>query len=120
MRVPAHDCGVETGVRGRRNRRDQRVQVRRAPDTSELAALLQLIGDGEGIGGLAAAVQVEDRLVDGLVRGAVEVVPPQHLDDVGDRVLGQEHAAEHRLLGCDVLWRCAVVAACRMLVSTVG
>ena len=42
------------------------------------------------------------------VRGAVEVGRAQHLDDVGDRVLAQQHAAEHRLLGRDVLRRGAL------------
>src|SRR5699024_6141106 len=32
----------------------------------------------------------------------------QLLHHVGDRVLGQQHAAEHALLGCHVLWGCAV------------
>ena len=42
-------------------------------------------------------------VVDGLVGGPVEVVGPQDLDDVGDGVLAQQHAAEHRLLGGEVL-----------------
>jgi len=38
--------------------------------------------------------------------GAVEVLGAQHLDDVGDRVLGQQHPAEHGLFGLDVVgWR---------------
>jgi hypothetical protein len=37
------------------------------------------------------------------VRRAVEVGAAHDLDDVGDGVLGQQHAAEHRLLGRDVL-----------------
>jgi hypothetical protein len=35
----------------------------------------------------------------------VEVRRPQHLDDVGDRVLGQQHAAQRALLSGDVLRR---------------
>ena len=59
-----------SGTRG-----DQRVQVRRAADPGQLAAALQLGGHGDRVGRLAAAVEVEDRVVDGLVRGPVEVVP---------------------------------------------
>ena len=44
-----------------------------------------------------------------LVRRPVEVGALQHLDDVGDRVLAQQHAAEHRLLRGDVLRRLPVV-----------
>lgn len=53
----------------------------------------------------ALGVEVEDRLVDGLVRGAVEVMALDDLHDIGDGVLGQEHAAEDRLLGIEVLGR---------------
>src|SRR5699024_1258287 len=44
---------------------------------------------------------------------AVEVVPADGLDDVGDRVLGQHHAAEHAALGWEVLRRGALQAAVR-------
>ena len=97
------DLGVVRGVRGGGDGRDQRVQVGGAAEADQVAPALQLRGDRDRVGGLAAAVEVEDALVDGLVRGAVEVVGPQDLDDVRDRVLAQEHAAEHRLLGGEVL-----------------
>ncbi|WP_348774211.1 hypothetical protein [Micromonospora sp. WMMD1155] len=35
----------------------------------------------------------------------VEVVGLEDLDDVGDGVLGEQHAAENALLGCHVLRR---------------
>ena len=88
---------------------DQRVQVGLAADPGQVAALGQLVGDGDRVGRLAAAVEVEDRVVDQLVRRAVEVVALEHLDAVGDGVLGQQHAAEHGLLGVDVLRRHPVV-----------
>ena len=50
-------------------------------------------GDGQRIGGLAAAVEIEDGLVDGLVVGQVEVVALDLLVHVGDGVLGQHHRA---------------------------
>jgi hypothetical protein len=43
--------------------------------------------------------------VDELVRGPVVIGGPDDLDDVGDRVLGQQHAAEDALLGGDVVRR---------------
>ena len=104
-----HDLRVVAGVGRGRHRRDQRVQVRRAAYPGELTGAGQLGRDRDGVGGLAAAVEVEDAVVDELVRGTVEVGGPQHLDDVGDRVLGQHHRAEHRLLGLDGLRRRAVV-----------
>ena len=79
------------------------MEVGRAADAGELAALLQLGGDGDGVGRLAAPIEVEDRVVDQLVGGTVEVVAAHRLDDVGDGVLGEQHAAEHGLLGDDVL-----------------
>ena len=75
------------------------------PMRVELAAPGELVGDGDRVGGLAARVQVEDRLVHELVRGPVVVGRPDDLDDVGDGVLGQQHAAEHALLGRDVVRR---------------
>jgi hypothetical protein len=42
------------------------------------------------------------------VSGPVEVVPADNLDDVGDGILGQQHAAENGLLGRDVLGRGAL------------
>ena len=61
----------------------------------QLAAALELGGDRDQVGRLAAAVEVDDRVVDRLVRRAVEVDAAQHLGDVGDRVLGEQHRAEH-------------------------
>ena len=107
-RLLGDDLGVVGGVGRGGHRGDQRVQVRRAAEPDELAAALQLGRHGDRVGGLAAAVEVEDAVVDGLVGGPVEVVGPQHLDDVGDGVLAQQHAAEHRLLGGEVLRRLPV------------
>ena len=100
-----HDLGVVAGVGGGGDGLDELVQVGLAADAAEVAALGQLVGDGDGVGGLTAAVEVEDRVVDQLVRRAVEVGASQDLDAVGDGVLGQQHAAEHGLLGVDVLRR---------------
>jgi hypothetical protein len=102
------DLRVEAGVGGGRHRGDQRVQVGRAADPHQLPGAGQLGRDGDGVGRLAAAVEIEDRVVEHLVGGPVEVAGAQHLHHVGDRVLGQQHAAEHRLLGLQVLRRLPV------------
>ena len=102
------DLGVVGGVRGGGHGRDERVQVRGAAEADQVAPALQFGGHGDRVGGLTAAVEVEDALVDGLVRRTVEVVGPQDLDDVRDGVLAQQHAAEDRLLGREVLRGLAV------------
>ena len=105
-----HDLGVVLGVGRGRHRLDQGVQVRGAADPGDLAAPGQLGGDRDRVGRLALGVEVEDRLVDGLVGGPVEVVALDDLDDIGDGVLGQQHAAEDGLFGVEVLGRDALEA----------
>ena len=102
------DPGVVAGVGRRGDAGQQRVQVGRAADAGEVAGPRQLARDGDRVGRLAAAVQVQDDVVDRLVGRPVEVAGPDHLDDVGDRVLAQEHAAEHGHLRRDVLRRGAL------------
>ena len=67
------DLRVVAGVGRGRHRGDQLVQVGLAADPGQVAALGQLVGDGDRVGRLAAAVEVEDRVVDQLVRRPVEV-----------------------------------------------
>ncbi len=93
------DLGVVRGVRGGGDGLGEGHEVGGAADAAQFAATIQFRRDRHRVGGLASAVEVEDRVVDGLVCGPVEVARAQHLEDVGDRVLAQQHAAEHRLLG---------------------
>jgi hypothetical protein len=99
------DVGVVAGVGRRGHRRDERVQVRRAADPGERARAGELRRDRDRIGRLTPTVEVDHRVVDRLVGGPVEVARPQDLDDVGDRVLAEEHAAEDALLRHEVLRR---------------
>ena len=97
------DLGVEPGIRRGRHRLDQLVEVGLAADPGDVPSLGELIGDGDRVGRLTAAEQVEHRVEDQLVRRAVEVVSLDHLEAVGDRVLVDEHRAQHGLLGVQVL-----------------
>ena len=102
----AHDPGVVAGVRRRRHGGDQGVQVRGAAHPPDVPPLGQLGGDGDGVGRLAAAVQVEDHLVHELMGRPVVIMRPDYLKNVGNRVLRQQHPAEHALLSGDVVrWR---------------
>ncbi|MNI90726.1 hypothetical protein D3C73_1482860 [compost metagenome] len=74
---------------------DELVEVGRASDPVDLATLGQFIRNGNGVGGFATAVEIDDGLIDGLVCGPVEVVPANDLNHIGDRVLGEHHAAEY-------------------------
>ena len=116
-RAVGDDLGVVAGVGGRGHRGDEGVQVRRPADAQELAPALELGGDGDGVGGLPAAVEVQHALVDRLVGRTVEVVGLEHLDDVGDGVLAEQDRAEHRLFGGEVLGRLPVELGGRSLLS---
>ena len=78
------------------------------PTRSSNPAPVQLGGDADGVGRLALAVELGGDLVNRRVGRPVEIGGAQHLDDISDRVFGQQHAAEDALLGGDVLRRRAV------------
>ena len=81
--------------------------------TVEQVGAAQLLGDGDRVGRLALAVQRLDRLVDVAVRGLVEVAGLDvRLDRGGDRVAREQHRAEQRLLGLEVVrWHPAARAS---------
>lgn len=81
------------------------MEVGRAAHPGQVAGLLQRRRGCHRIRGLALGVEVEDGGVDGLVGGLVEVLGLEGLHDVRDGVLGQQHPAQHALLGLDVLRR---------------
>ena len=72
-RLLVHDLGVVTRIGRHRNARQQRVQIRRTTDAQQLAPLAQLVGNGYRISRLAASVEIDDGVIDLLVRRAVEV-----------------------------------------------
>jgi hypothetical protein len=103
------DAGVEAGVGGGGDAGDQGVEERGAADVGQGAVAAQLLGHGDGVDGVAVAVQLKDRAEHRAVGRAVEVVLAQQLEDLGDGVLGEQHRAEDRLLGLDVVGGDALV-----------
>ena len=95
------------------------MQIGRAADPAQLPAPVQFGGDGHGVGGLPTVVEIEDDHRDVLVRGPVEVTGLHALQDIGDGVLAEHHAAQHRLLGCHILGRLAPEVLAGRLVHTV-
>ncbi len=93
------DGRIEAGVRGRGYERGQGVQVLGAAGPGELAGLGQLVRYRNHVGRFAMGVQRQHRVEDDLVLGNIEVDASHDLDDVGDRILAEEHAANSALLG---------------------
>ena len=60
----AHDLRVVAGVRGRRHERRELVDPLLAADLVELAALVELVGDGDRVDRLAVLVELERGAVD--------------------------------------------------------
>ena len=79
------------------------MQIGRATDPTQLPTAVQFGGHRHRVGGLTAVVEVEDHLGDVLVGRPVEIGGLHLLQDVGDRILGQQHAAQHGLFGGHVL-----------------
>ena len=107
-RLLGDDLRVVAGVCRGRHARDEGVQVHRAADPAQRSGPLQLRGHRDRVRGLAARVQIDDRVEDERVGRLVEVCGPQRLHHVGDRILGQQHAAQHRLLRIQILRRLPV------------
>ena len=104
-RLVLDDAGVVAGVGGGGDGGHEGGQVGGATNALELAALGELVGDDERVGGFGAVVDLDDRVKDRLVGRAVELRATQDVDDVGDGLLAQEHAAERGHLGLKVLGR---------------
>src|SRR5205085_6976254 len=78
-------------------------EVALAADGVEVAVALELCREGYRVAGLAAAVELEDGLVDEAVGFPVEVVGTEERRDFDDRVAVEEERTQHRLLGGDVV-----------------
>ena len=106
-RVLAHDPRVLADVADGGDGAGQQVDGGAAADALEQAGLLEVLDERERVDRLADRVQVEHRLEDQAVRLAVEVLRLEALvdDQRGQRRVGEQHGAEHGLLGFEVLGR---------------
>ena len=99
-----HDLGVVGGSGRGRHLVDQIAQVQRATHIVQDAGAPQGIDGRDDVDGLALGEEHTERLIDLAVGRTVEVVCLEDLDDVGHRFGGQEHRAQDRSLGIEVLW----------------
>ena len=99
------DPCVVLGIRRRRHDGGELRDLGRAADALELAALVELVRERDRVDRLALAVESERGPVDRAVRLAIEVGRLEHLGDGADRGCRQQHRAEDRLLGLQVLRR---------------
>ena len=81
------------------------MRVAGPPMASSRPARLQLLGHRHRVGRLAGAVERADGVVDVAVGRTVEVVDRHRLDRGGDGVAAQQHGAQQRLLGLEVVGR---------------
>jgi hypothetical protein len=103
-RAVAHDARVPFDLDRRGHELGELAEVRRPPDAVELLAPSQLDLHGQRIDPLAALQQRLHGPVDALVPGEVEVVLPEKVGDLEDRVAVDQEAAEHLLLGRLIPW----------------
>ena len=85
------------------------MQVGRATDALERVETVQAAGDNEHVNVAALREEVQNGLVDQLVRGEVEVVRAQALRHVQDDVRVEQHRADNGALGELVVRRSAVL-----------
>ena len=105
QRVLLDDVRVAPGVGDRRRGRLQIDEHARPADRVEQVRAAELLGDRDRVDGLAGAVQRRDRLEDVPVRRLVEVVARDDLDRGRDRAGRQQHRAEQRGFGVEVVRR---------------
>ena len=101
--LPLHDARVVDGVDRGRREIDEAGQVRRPADPLQLPVTLQGLRHRDQVHRLPALVQLEDGAIDGAMVRAIEVVRPEHLRDLDDRIAVDEQGAQHRSLGLDGL-----------------
>ena len=102
------DPGVLAGEDGSGRLLGERREVGPAADLLEVAAALQRLRDGDDVDRLATLPQLEHRGVDAAVGLPVEVVRPDDVGHLDDRVAVDEERAEDRLFGFDALRRKAI------------
>ena len=105
--VVVDDPAVLAGVPGGRHPAGELVDRLRPADLVELAVLAQRLGDRQVVDLAVAVVELEHRREHRAVLLAVEVLGPQLLLDQQrvQMALVEQHRAEHRLLGLEVVRR---------------
>ncbi len=101
--LPLHDAGVVHGVDRGRRQIDEAGQVGRATDPLQLPLTLQGLGHRDQVDRFSTLIQLEDGAIDGSMVRAIEVVRPEDLRDLDDRIAVDEQGAQHRSLGLDGL-----------------
>ena len=108
-RLALDDAAVVDGVDRGGRQVDEAGQVGRAADLLQRRRCRSSdLRDGDDVHRLAPLVQLQDGPVDGAMCLAVEVLRPQEVRDLDDRVTVDQQGAQHRLLGLDGLRRQAV------------
>ena len=100
-----HDPRIVGRVRRRGDERGELVDAGAAAHLLELAALLERVDEGDRVDGLALLVEREAGAEDDPVALAVEVGRGEDLGDRSDRARREQHRAQHRLLGLEILRR---------------
>jgi hypothetical protein len=100
-----HDPRVVSSVRGRGDERGELMDAGAAAHLLELPALLERVDEGNGVDWLPLLVQRKAGTEDDPVALAVEVGRREDLGDRPDRARRDQHRAQHRLLGLEVLRR---------------
>jgi hypothetical protein len=102
--VLLHDAGVAAGVGDGGGAGLQADEDARAADGIEHAGPAQRLGDSDRVGRVTLGVEGGDGVEDVAVGRLVEVVGRQlDLDRGDDGVAAEQHGAEQRLLGLDVV-----------------
>ena len=89
------DVGIEGCVGCGRHGCDEAVQIVRAADLVEVAIRQQLVGHEHHVHRLTGGKQIDDRVIDRLMLGLVEIGDVNGLRDLADGILTHQHAAEH-------------------------
>ena len=112
------DFRVVHGIGGGRYGCDEAVQIVRAADLVEVAIRQQLVGHEHHVHRLTGGKQIDDRVIDRLMLGLVEIGDVNGLRDLADGILTHQHAAEHGHFRVVIVRGHAVenrVASCRRL-----
>jgi hypothetical protein len=113
-------AGVVGGVGDGGHGLDEGVEEGAAADVGQLAGVLELAQHGDGVGGLAAVGQAEDRPPGGAVGGPVEVGLLEEGGDLDQQPPGGQDRPQHRLFSLQVVGRLRVGCGHRAQAAPAG